>query len=386
MRVLVVTHSYGRNGAAVILKQVLGYWARELGWQVDSVILGEQRLAHGAELEALGIGLVEGSVSVGRYDFALVNTLIDLHHVEKLSRVLPVMLWVHEGITMLGNLTRGFAELLRAFSLPRLLVFQTRWQTDSAFRSFLHALPPERVAVVPCGVERPRVASSARRPAIDGVVRLLCVGSVYPRKRQMDLARAAVTLAARRRVICTFVGDLAHADAFGSTARELLHGHPDVLRWVGEVDATGVAEACVDADIACFPSGDESFGIAPLEAGLAGLPVVLADIPAYQDVGWRDGVNCLMHPVGDVGRLQSCIESLADDSRLRTRIATGANALARQYPMDRFLAQITAEVLSAFGGDAKDASVPGTPPRPVLARATPDGSPALTDGGMTNRC
>jgi len=38
MKILVLTHSYGANGAAAILKSTLQYWANNLGWQIDTLL------------------------------------------------------------------------------------------------------------------------------------------------------------------------------------------------------------------------------------------------------------------------------------------------------------------------------------------------------------
>lgn len=340
-----MTHSYGRNGAAAILKSLLRYWARDLGWSVDAVVEDQVSADQAEALRSIGVRPVGRVVGKGQHDFALVNTAIDLHHVPTLSGVMPVVLWVHEGMTLVRNIPMSAAEMIRLFALPRRVVFQTQWQVDSVFRSFIHELPQERIAVVPCGIEA--AGQSFRVPlreTPDEVFRVVCIGSVYGRKRQMDLARAVVEIAKRRRIECFFIGDLDHVATFGDDARSLLNDHRGTLHWLGGVDDATKSRVLDQSDIACFPSGDETFGIAALEAGLRGLPVVLADLPPYRDVGWRHADNCLVHRVRDVAALGACIESLMDSRTLRARIAIGANALARQYPMDPFLARMTAVV------------------------------------------
>jgi glycosyltransferase involved in cell wall biosynthesis len=347
VRVVVATHSYGRNGAAILLKTAVRHWISDLGWQVDAVVADPTDSAQTGVLDALGVTPVGTAVPAGRYDFALVNTAVHLGNLDGLSRLMPTVLWVHEGLTLLRNLRNTPGELTQSLALARRLIFQTRWQVDTVFRSFLHALPEERIALVPCGID---TSGAARLPDpradFDGPVRVVCVGSVYARKRQMDLAAAVVDIARRRPIVCSFIGELDRADSFGESAKPFLEGHREMLRWIGGVDDRDtIALHHRQADIACFPSGDETFGIAPLEAGLWGLPVVLADLAPYREIGWKPGQNCLMHPVGDVKALGACLDALIDSPALRTRLARGANALARQYPTDRFLAGITTAVL-----------------------------------------
>lgn len=56
------------------------------------------------------------------------------------------------------------------------------------------------------------------------------------------------------------------------------------LHLVGNLDAPALADLLAAADIFVFPSVWESFGLVAVEAGLAGLPVLAADLPVLREV------------------------------------------------------------------------------------------------------
>lgn len=342
VKLLVMTHSYGLNGAAWILKRAMQHWVG-LGWRVDALLNEQSETAHGGELRALGIRTPKSADIPTDYDLALVNTMIDIGLAERIAGKLPTALWIHEGATVIRGWKHTPVELMRQLALPDLLIFDSAWQVDSVFRSFVHELPPERVTCVPCGVEAP--PRPARLESGD-TVNIVCVGSVYGRKRPLDLARAAVRLSQHRAVRCSFVGDLTHAAALVPRFDEFRLHPSGILQWLGGVSDDVKFAVIADSDIACFPSEDETFGLSALEAALAGLPVVLADLPVYRSVGWVDGVNCLTYPVANVGLLEERLTALAGDGALRRRIADGAATLAQRYRMAPFLDRITATVSS----------------------------------------
>jgi len=148
-----------------------------------------------------------------------------------------------------------------------------------------------------------------KSPALSNKTRIISIGSIYPRKRQLDLAGAVINLSKRHEVECFFLGSLKNAGAYGPQARHFFETPHESLHWLGGVSEDEKLQRIVDSDIACFPSGDETFGISALETVLLGKPVILADLPVYREVGWIEGKNCLMLPVGDVAALEGQLEN-----------------------------------------------------------------------------
>jgi glycosyltransferase involved in cell wall biosynthesis len=82
---------------------------------------------------------------------------------------------------------------------------------------------------------------------------------------------------------------------------------------------------------ACY----EPFGPAVLEAAEAGCALVLSDIPTFREL-WEGAAEFV--PCDDSGSVAAAIELVANDSGLRTRLASAARRRARRY---------TAEVMAA---------------------------------------
>lgn len=348
MKILVATHSYGLNGASAILKSMLAHWASAKGWKIDVLMTDNQFQLHAADIRDLGTNPIQKANTGVDYHFVLINTAVNLKYIDLFFKKIPIILWVHEGTTLVQNLKSTPADIIKSLSKPDLLIFQTPWQSDSVFRSFIHHLPASRITSIPCGIEiNGRIP--ARSAALSNKARIISIGSVYPRKRQLDLAMAVIQLSSRRAIECSFLGSLKDAGAYGPQARHFFEAPPESLHWLGGVSEDEKLQKIVDADMACFPSGDETFGISALETALLGKPVILADLPVYREVGWIDGKNCLMFPVGDVGALERQLEKLLDDPVLQRTLSAAGKTLALRYDMDAFFSKMTTACLGALG-------------------------------------
>jgi glycosyltransferase involved in cell wall biosynthesis len=338
MRVLLVTHSYGLNGAALLLRDCAKHWVHEQKWQVDA-LMSEQELAqHGQALVDMGISPKQTvSGQAGEYDVALVNTLVDIEFVTKLAPSMPVVLWVHEGNTLLFNWDIGLSSLVRGFAQCSQIIFQTAWQSEHVFKSFICHLPTQRIQHVPSGVETQNVGHKTSHD-INGPIKLITVGTVYPRKRQMDLIQAVDKLAQKYPIECHVLGDYSQANDWLPRIHDDLKNSDAAIKWHGGIQEREIINALLlNADIACFPSGDESHPLALLEAGLCALPIVISNLPPYSHIGWINAKNCLMHPVGDVAQLEMQIERLISDAGLRARLGNNARTMVlNKYSKPKF--------------------------------------------------
>ena len=82
------------------------------------------------------------------------------------------------------------------------------------------------------------------------------------------------------------------------------------------------------AAVFAAPALYEPFGLAALEAGLAGCALVLGDLPSQREV-WDDAA-LLVDPRDDE-RLERTLRGLAEDPELRTRLGRAARARAERY-------------------------------------------------------
>jgi glycosyltransferase involved in cell wall biosynthesis len=162
----------------------------------------------------------------------------------------------------------------------------------------------------PAAVERPSVAgvpSGADRY-------VLAVGTVEPRKDLPGLVAAFDRLAGDHGDVALVLagtrgwGDdaLARAVAASPWRRRIVR--------LGYVEDDDLDDLLAGASVLAYPSVYEGFGFVPLEAMVAGVPVVATDVGAIREV---TGDGAVLVPPGDVDALAGAIAGLleADDVR-----------------------------------------------------------------------
>jgi len=95
-----------------------------------------------------------------------------------------------------------------------------------------------------------------------------------------------------------------------------------------------VAELLAGADLFVLSTRSEVFSVSTLEAMAAGLPVVVSDIPAFDEM-FTDGVEGRKVPPADPQALAAVLAELLTDSPARRRMGQAAQARARQFTVDR---------------------------------------------------
>jgi glycosyltransferase involved in cell wall biosynthesis len=118
-------------------------------------------------------------------------------------------------------------------------------------------------------------------------------------------------------------------DATSPDGRTWAGGGADLL---GSLPFGELAGWMQDAAVFALPARYEPFGLAALEAGLAGCALVLGDIPSLREV-WADSA-LFVDPEDDL-ELQRAIQHLLDHPRPRRRMAAAARERASGYSLDR---------------------------------------------------
>ena len=181
---------------------------------------------------------------------------------------------------------------------------------------------PATVIVVPNGVaDRFFLDDGAREAAmratrtslaIDGPF-VLFVGRINPRKNLGRLVRAFLRLRPKdhRLVIAGPRDGRADPDL-----RAALDAAPaGVVRLLGEVPDDLIAGLYAAADLACYLSLEEGFGVPPLEAMAAGTPVLASNIRVLREVA--GDAAAFVSPIDEVA-ISDAIETLLEDP---TRLA-----------------------------------------------------------------
>jgi glycosyltransferase involved in cell wall biosynthesis len=212
------------------------------------------------------------------------------------------------------------------------------------------------VELVPCGIHVAEVQRAARvAEARHGEGPPLVYAGRLLREKRIDLLLRAVAVLAPRHpgVLLTVFGD--------GPYREALVRLADELGIAGRVDFRGHVETSEEvwenlgrARIAVQPSEREGFGLFPLEAMAAGLPVVYCESPesAVPELV-RHGVEGLCCPP-EPGALAEALERLLTDEEEWSRLRRNALERAAGYDWDEIARRIEATCARLVGSAPPD--------------------------------
>jgi len=162
---------------------------------------------------------------------------------------------------------------------------------------------------------------------------LLNVGRLTAQKNQDVLIRALACLPQAHLVLA---GAGAKNDSFHALAVTL--GVDDRLHMLGALSANDIADLYAAADVFVFPSIWETFGLAAVEAGMAGMPMVVADLPVLHEVLRADGCEPVAFVTPDdlEGWISAIARALA--AAPASRVVTAfARALICKYSRQRMI-------------------------------------------------
>jgi glycosyltransferase involved in cell wall biosynthesis len=239
---------------------------------------------------------------------------------------------LHGSLTGVGVYGVPFSAYLRAFYNLADLVIAV---SAAAAEELRHLGVRTPITVVPNAVDAgPFRGSRAHRS--DARARLdlpgdafvvLGVGQLQPRKGIEEFTDCARAMPDARFV---WVGDrlFGAMSAGRADVDRVLATAPSNVLFAGQLPRDEVARYCRAADVFLFPSRHETFGMAPVEAAFAGVPLVLADLPVFAEVFGAQPDAYLA--ATDVPGYLAHLRALRDDPELRARAgARAAEAVAR---------------------------------------------------------
>jgi glycosyltransferase-like protein len=226
----------------------------------------------------------------------------------------------------------------------RLLVVSRTWQQRLADEYGVKAdVVTNGVDLDRLGAEPPaglRAELRARVGAADRFL-VLTVGGIEPRKGTDHLFRALSLLRLRsaERPVLAVIGGHSFQDhrpyrerVIASMADLDLELGRDVAL-LGTVPEEEMAAWYHAADVFAFPSVNEGFGLAVLEAMAAGLPVVLTALPVFAEY-LRFGEDALAVAPGDDEGLADALATVAHDDRVRAMLIRRGRQLVARYGWD----------------------------------------------------
>jgi glycosyltransferase involved in cell wall biosynthesis len=217
--------------------------------------------------------------------------------------------------------------------------------TDEIRELSVYGAPPDRMYVVPCGVDsdRFRPGDAPGRPG--AAPRVLTLGRLVPRKGVDTVIQALARLPAAELVVA------------GGPQRARLDADPEVGRLRAIARAMGVAHRVTftgqvahddvpallrSADVVVSDPWYEPFGIVPLEAMACGTAVVASAVGGHLDTV-ADGVTGLLVPPRDPAALAARLDHLLAAPERRQALGRAGAARARaRYSWDLIAAETEA--------------------------------------------
>jgi glycosyltransferase involved in cell wall biosynthesis len=185
------------------------------------------------------------------------------------------------------------------------------------------------VPVVPIGIPVARIRAAAAAGAARSGPPLVAAGRLLPAKR-LDLLLAALAELPGDDLLLSVIGDGPDRERLVGVAERLGVAHRVV--WRGRLpSAEAVWEELGAARIAVHPSRREGFGMFPLEALAAGLPVVCcrSEESAVEELVQHDRTGLVAEP--EAASLAAALRRLLADEPLRQRLAAAGTRLADDH-------------------------------------------------------
>jgi glycosyltransferase involved in cell wall biosynthesis len=317
-----------------------------LGWHIDVVDLGEgfpwpdnaRRMAAQARLSAVPEGRI---IVVDGLAFGALPEVAS-----QLGSRYPLVALVHHPLSLESGLSAEQANMLRESECQALASASRVIVTSAATARHLRAdygVPADRIFVARPGSDPVAAAHGSH----DGVVRLISVGALVPRKG-FDILIAALATIADLPWRLTIVGDRGRdpktaAQLDADIAGRNLGGRIAVL---GAVSPERLEELYAGAELFALASRFEGYGMAYAEAIAHGLPVIGTSAGATPETV-PAGAGLLVAP-DDVAALALALRRLIENADERQRLASSARAAAKQLPSWQDSAKIFSSALEAL--------------------------------------
>ena len=332
------------TGGYVYDRRIISELGR-LGWQVEIVRLGdgfplasEEQKRRAAErlMEVRGgHPIVVDGLAYGALPEAAIE--VSRHH--------PLIALVHHPLALETGLPAAKADELRVSERAALAVTRHVVATSTATARLLvadYGVSKVRISVAPPGND----LAVPARGSNDGVVRLLSVGAIVPRKG-FDVLIAALAMLAELQWHLTIVGDRTRSPATAAQldadiARYKLSGKVAVL---GTVSSEALGELYAGTDLFVLPSRFEGYGMAFSEAIAHGLPVVgtaAGALPETIPVG-----TGVLVALDDAAALATVLRRLIENGEERRTMAAAARTAAQTLPRWQDSAKIFATAIES---------------------------------------
>ena len=319
---------------------------QKLGWQVDVIGLGEgfPRPSPAVKAEArdrIAAVAKDCPIVVDGLAFGVLPEAAKELHDRNLLLAL-----VHHPLALETGLAPADAATLKTSEYDALAAAHGVVVTSPSTSQLLiddYDVPPDLITVACPGTDRGEIAKGSS----DGIVRLLAVGSVVPRKGYDVLIQALAPLAGRAWRL-TIAGDRTRdeAAAIQLDSEIMGSGLAGQIEMLGALPAERIESLYLTSDVFVLPSRFEGYGMAFAEALSHGLPVVGTTAGAIPDTV-PPNAGVLVEP-NDVKALTRTLRMLIDNPKERLWFAAGAREAGDALPTWQDSAKVLAGAIEAL--------------------------------------
>ena len=323
-----------------------------LGWEIQLIGLGEgypfpspaQAEQAKVQLQGLtpGVPMVIDGLALGA--LPEVAACVAKHH--------PLIALIHHPLAFEFGLSEAQTLLLKQSETAALCHANKVIANSPATARDLnrhYGVSMDRIDVVLPGTdrsvhqrERSQITNSNR-----GVVRLLSVGSIIPRKGFPDLLAALAPLADLPWTLSIAGDTTRNNSAFDQLISDIARfGFEARVQVLGAVSDSELISLYTQADAFVLASLFEGYGMVYAEAMAYGLPIIATRGGAIPDTVPTEA-GLLVRP-GDVPALTTALKAVIEDAPYRARLSSGALRAAAQLPTWDQAAQQFAIALEPF--------------------------------------
>jgi glycosyltransferase involved in cell wall biosynthesis len=278
------------------------------------------------------------------FDLIIANTLVIISSACQLSGIKPVMLWIHEGDCMVGNLFYTVYKIptLRYWNmdierfLPKISIYGVsniakksfnKYYTNIGVNVLSYSIPDESF-----GVRKSKFEKNVKGRLVYAII-----GSIHPLKAQDIFIKAAISLHEKYGEVAEFwvIGEIEYRD-FCKRVYDEYSGY-EYIKFCGEMTRDEISNAYMnDIDVVVCASWQETMSIVLTEAMMYAKPSITTDATGMADYV-EHGVNGLICKAGDVDDLRDKMEwMIVNRDKLENMGINARKTYEEYFTMDKF--------------------------------------------------